>query len=374
MLDHYLRSAYARRDADRAAHGAGSRSLRPIPALCSPSPPSRRRDVVVHAEDAGILPAVRLAAEAGLASHAWQLAWIVSSYFLRRGSWEDNTPLRKLPWRPREWRATCRARPTPLHGLALGYARSGRFERGRAGLRARARAVRVDRRITSIRPASTTASPGSPSSRSASPTRSGTPRRRWRSTRPPDTGPAEGMVLNDLGFCHARLGNFQQALGYCERGLAISTEVGERNWEAATLDSLGFIHDGLGDHGRAVACYEQAAAIYRELGDRFNEADTLVSLGDIEARAGASRRPRARAWADCPADLRRDRASRRRRASAPSCLARSSGHGPRARRPGPEFRLPVRTTGRLQALAAGLPDREVHDRSRRVDRSSRGAL
>lgn len=83
---------------------------------------------------------------------------------------------------------------------------------------------------------------------------------------------------------------------YCERGLLLARDSGERNWEAATLDSLGFVHDGLGQHDRAVACYEQSAAIYRDLGDRFNEADTLVSLGDAERRAGRAVAGRAR-WA-----------------------------------------------------------------------------
>jgi tetratricopeptide (TPR) repeat protein len=90
------------------------------------------------------------------------------------------------------------------------------------------------------------------------------------------------------------MGNFREALDYCERGLAICREVGERNWEAATLDSLGLIHDGLGDRDRAVACYEQAAAIYRDLGDRYNEADTLMSLGDVLARAGGAVAARGR--------------------------------------------------------------------------------
>jgi tetratricopeptide (TPR) repeat protein len=107
---------------------------------------------------------------------------------------------------------------------------------------------------------------------------------------------ASGMALNDVGFCHARQGDYDNALLYCERGLLMARDSGERNWEAATLDSLGFVQDGLGQHDRAVACYEQSAAIYRDLGDRFNEADTLVSLGDAERRAGRATAARA-GWA-----------------------------------------------------------------------------
>ena len=67
--------------------------------------------------------------------------------------------------------------------------------------------------------------------------------------------PGQAMALNDIGYCHAQLGNYQQAIAYCEQALAAIRELGERNWEAATWDSLGYIHDRLGHHERAVACY-----------------------------------------------------------------------------------------------------------------------
>ena len=106
------------------------------------------------------------------------------------------------------------------------------------------------------------------------------------------------MALNDIGFCHAQLGNYQQAIAHCEQALAAIRELGERNWEAATWDSLGYIHDRLGHHERAVACYAQAIDLYRELADRFNEADTLDHLGDAQLSAGdvgAARRTWTRA-------------------------------------------------------------------------------
>ena len=114
--------------------------------------------------------------------------------------------------------------------------------------------------------------------------------------------PGQAAILNDVGYCHARLGDFQQALAYCEQGLAAIREVGDRNGEAATLDSLGYIHGGLGNPGRAAGCYQRAIGIYRELADRFNEADTLVNLGDLWSRAGDSQAAR-RSWADALAIL-----------------------------------------------------------------------
>jgi tetratricopeptide (TPR) repeat protein len=101
-----------------------------------------------------------------------------------------------------------------------------------------------------------------------------------------DHRPGQAMVLNDIGFCHAQLGNYQKAIAYCEQGLAAVREVGERNWEAAAWDSLGYIHRQLGDYDRAFACYQQAIDLYQDLADRFNEADTLDHLGDTQLTAG----------------------------------------------------------------------------------------
>jgi tetratricopeptide (TPR) repeat protein len=89
-------------------------------------------------------------------------------------------------------------------------------------------------------------------------------------------GPGAVMALNDVGYCHALLGNYAEAVAYCERALAASQELGERNWEAATW-GLGYIHHQLGDHGRAVSSYERAIGIYREL-----EAAGELQLGRAE--------------------------------------------------------------------------------------------
>ena len=106
----------------------------------------------------------------------------------------------------------------------------------------------------------------------------------------------QAMILNDIGYCHARLGQYQQALSYCERALAAIREVGERHWEAATWDSLGLIHHGLGNRQRAIACYQRSVDLWRELADRFNEADTLDSLGDVQRSAGDDEAA-SRTWA-----------------------------------------------------------------------------
>ena len=106
----------------------------------------------------------------------------------------------------------------------------------------------------------------------------------------------EIMSLGDVGYSHARLGNYGQAIAYCGQALAGSRAAGERNWEAASWDSLGYIHHQLGDHPRAVTCYERSLDLCRELADRYNEAGTLDRLGDVHDSAGDVRAARW-AWA-----------------------------------------------------------------------------
>ena len=95
----------------------------------------------------------------------------------------------------------------------------------------------------------------------------------------------EIMSLNDVGYSHARLGHYQQAIAYAA-GAGGQPGRGERNWESAAWDSLGYIHHKLGDHRRAVSCYERSLALFRELADRYNEAATLDRLGDVHHSAG----------------------------------------------------------------------------------------
>ena len=98
-----------------------------------------------------------------------------------------------------------------------------------------------------------------------------------------------------MGWFHARLGDYPQALIYCQRALDLQREIGDRFGEAATYDSLGYAHRHLGHRREATTCYQQAASLYGDLGDLYNEADTLVSLGDAYQSFGDGKAAR-RAW------------------------------------------------------------------------------
>ena len=284
LLDHYLRTAYS---AARLLepHMEPLELVASAPGVVVAEPATAEAAMSwFMAEHAGILAAVRLAAEDGFDAHSWQLAWTASTYFLRRGSCEDNALAQRVALAAARHGGDASGEAHAVHGLALGYVFSGGFrdaipdfERALARFAAIGDLLsqgRIHNSLTWIAEhedrfddALGHAAQALEFYRAAG-------------------HPGQATFLNDVGFCHARLGNFTEALAYCEQGLATVRELGERTWEAATLDSLGYIHDGLGDHQRAIACYEQSIAIYHDLSDRFNEADTLVSIGNSHLRAG----------------------------------------------------------------------------------------
>jgi tetratricopeptide (TPR) repeat protein len=96
----------------------------------------------------------------------------------------------------------------------------------------------------------------------------------------------QAIVLNDIGYSYAMLGEYEHALDYCQRSLAAVGEFGERGWEEATWDSLGYIYHQLGNYAEAIACYERSVDLCRELADQYNEAATLDHLGDVRLSAG----------------------------------------------------------------------------------------
>ena len=104
------------------------------------------------------------------------------------------------------------------------------------------------------------------------------------------------VALNDVGYSHAVLGDYHQALDFCQRSMAVIGEFGECSWEEAVWDSLGYIHYQLGNYREAITCYQRSIDLCRQLADRYNEATTLDSLGDVEFSAGDPAAAR-RTWA-----------------------------------------------------------------------------
>ncbi|WP_203914247.1 AfsR/SARP family transcriptional regulator [Rhizocola hellebori] len=90
----------------------------------------------------------------------------------------------------------------------------------------------------------------------------------------------QAIALNNIGWAHTLLGNYQRGLAACQQSLALHQRLGNRDGQAGAWDSLGLTHHRLGHLATAVACYQRAIDLYRDLGDRYEEATSLTNLGD----------------------------------------------------------------------------------------------
>jgi DNA-binding SARP family transcriptional activator len=89
----------------------------------------------------------------------------------------------------------------------------------------------------------------------------------------------EAKALNDVGWCHALLGNYRQTLEYCQQALVLHCRAGNTRERVGDLHSLGFAHHHLGHHTRAIGYYQQAIDCHVGVGDRHDLAQILTDLG-----------------------------------------------------------------------------------------------
>ena len=297
--DDGARSAAAARVLDHCLHAARAAAtlIDPFFAPAAPAPP--RPGVVLAGpataeealnwftnERATLLAAVLLAAEAGFATHAWQLAWALNTFLLRRGLWDDQALACEAGLDAARRAGDTAGEAHALLLLALGDARAGRRDDALPRFH---EALRLLETIGGYHSSRVTVHSSlgwiaEQQGRYADMLSHGM--RALKLSRAAGDRLLEVMSLNDVGYSHALLANYRHAIFYCERALAGSQEAGERNWESAAWDSLGYIHHRLGNHKRAISCYERSLDLCRELADRYNEAGSLDRLGDVHCSAG----------------------------------------------------------------------------------------
>ena len=286
MLDHYLHTACT---AACCWTRTWPRSSRSAPARGCPRRAGDREEALAWfaAEHAGARWPPSLAAGAGFDTHTWQLAWALSMFLLRRGAWDEQPWSSKSRWRRRGRAATWPARRTRC--TAWPPATPGSAATTRPGL-------------VSARRCELFAEVGDPASQAhihssmtlLAERSSGRADALEHSLRALDLFRSAGhragqaLVLNDVGWGHALLGNYQQALTYCH---------GRCRDPRARRAALGGRHLGQPrlhppqarrSPGRALL--PAGPSLYRELADRYNEADTLDHLGDAGCRWGTGRR------------------------------------------------------------------------------------
>lgn len=98
--------------------------------------------------------------------------------------------------------------------------------------------------------------------------------------------------LNNLGYSHIMLGEFEQAADRIEEALQMAREVGGRHVEAYCLSNLAKLQDGLGRPDLALPARLQALDQSRTVGDRSLEAEILAKLGRTYQLLGAHEQAR----------------------------------------------------------------------------------
>src|SRR6266700_2406140 len=296
--DDGTRGAAVARILDHCLHNARAAAALLDPYFAPVAPPAPQPGVVLAgpataeeamswftAERTALLAAVPAAAEAGLAAHAWQLAWALSTFLLRRGLWDDQAMACQAALDAARRAGDTAGEAHARLLLGLGYTRSGRHDAS-PHFRAALRLLETIGGYHSSQVMAHSSLIWIAEQQERYDDMLGHAVRALEVSRAAGDRNLEIMSLNDVGYSHARLRNYGQAIRYCGQALAGSREAGERSWESAAWDSLGYIHHQLGHHQRAVTCYERSLGLCRELADRYNEAGTLDRLGDVHRSAG----------------------------------------------------------------------------------------
>jgi DNA-binding SARP family transcriptional activator/tetratricopeptide (TPR) repeat protein len=287
LLDHYLQTAH-RADAVLEPNRDAIELVAPLAGIVVDefATASAATDWF-SAEYQALMAAVRLAVDAGLDRHAWQLVWSMSPFFERHRGFRDAIALHWIALQAalRLGDLAAQARSRRLLGMA--HALLGEPDEAQ---------VHLDRALEVYRQLSDDTNQGHLHlALGHLLDRQGRQREALHQVeqalaryRAGGNRVWQAASLNNLGWCHVQLGEYETAVKYCEQSLRLYQELGYRPDEATTWDSLGVAYHHLGRHADAIAAHEEALALFREGGYRYYEARTLFRLGDTYHARGDS--------------------------------------------------------------------------------------
>ena len=229
--------------------------------------------------------AVEHARTRGFDVHGWQLPWLLTTYFERRGRWRDWTAALRAGLVSAERLDDRKARADLSNYLGHALTWRGEFDQGRAVLRRTLDLYRELGDTSRVAHVQRALAWGHYSQGGYEPALTHL-EQALELSREIDDVRGVSAALNTLGHCLILLGKPRQALEHCLRSAALSHEHGYRYSEANALDSVGLAHHRLGDHAGAMAYYERALALVREIGDRPLEGEVLNNIGDTHQAAG----------------------------------------------------------------------------------------
>jgi tetratricopeptide (TPR) repeat protein/transcriptional regulator with XRE-family HTH domain len=295
VLDHYLHTAAEAALLLNPSHEPVV--LAPPDPGTSPEQPADHKQALAWFEDEHqvLLAAVALAVRSGSDVHAWQLAWALTPFLQTRGHMQ-------------EWAGTQRVAHAAATRLdeALAQAVSSRLlavvcsdlgnhdEAGRLCAESLTLYQRLGNRLGEAKVhfnLATALADGQGRLADAL----GHAEQALRLYQAMGDKASEATALNNAGWIHGQLGDYQQARALCRQALSLCEEVGHLWLEGHVWDSLGYAERHLGNLAEAASCYQRALSRYREAGDRLSEAIGLGYLGDTCQAAGQRAQARE-AW------------------------------------------------------------------------------
>ncbi|MEV6847139.1 BTAD domain-containing putative transcriptional regulator [Actinoplanes sp. NPDC051411] len=286
MLDHYLHSAHA-----AARLLAPARDLVALPAPrpgVDPEHPADHKAALVWftAEHAALMAAVHHAAAGGFDAHTWQLAGTLDTFLDRRGHWHDLAVIGHAAVAAANRLTDPAGQAVARRILARAQLRLGHFDDARTRLGealdlfsrlgdlAGQADTHLDLARVAVRQGAAALAGALHHVRQAQALHAVTGHRL-----------GQAQTLNAVGWSHARLGDYPQALRCCLEALPLLRELDDCEGQTFAWDTLGYAHHHLGEQAEAVSCYRQALDLCRELGDRYLETGILTWLGDAHRAA-----------------------------------------------------------------------------------------
>jgi tetratricopeptide (TPR) repeat protein len=87
-----------------------------------------------------------------------------------------------------------------------------------------------------------------------------------------------GISLNNIGIMHHDKGDYDKALEYYNRSLAINEEIGYKYVMGYSLNNIGIVHRNKGDYDKALEYLEKSLSIQKEVGTKEIELETTTYL------------------------------------------------------------------------------------------------
>ncbi|BCY09023.1 SARP family transcriptional regulator [Actinoplanes sp. L3-i22] len=285
LLAHYLHTAHA---ADRQLNPYRDPVVLPAPppAVVTEQHADPAAALVWFGrEHAGLLAAIRYAADHDRPAACWQLAWAIATYLDRRGHWQDWTVVARLALDAADAHGDRLGRAHASAGLGRAHGWLGRhddaiaeFERALAGFTEigdRVGQATVHSHLAWLLDRWDRHQEAYDRIRQA-----------LHCYEQAGVRPGVADALARLGYHEAKVGRPRAALDKSLRGLALHRRLGNQRGEAITLAMVANIHQYLDEVENAVSYYERSADLLHHAGERYYEGRCLAALGDTYRDSG----------------------------------------------------------------------------------------